>query len=42
MGILSGVRVLDCSIAMAGPFAAQPDEDYPEPSGVFPPITGAG
>jgi crotonobetainyl-CoA:carnitine CoA-transferase CaiB-like acyl-CoA transferase len=23
MGILSGVRVLDCSIAMAGPFAAQ-------------------
>jgi crotonobetainyl-CoA:carnitine CoA-transferase CaiB-like acyl-CoA transferase len=23
MGILSGIRVLDCSIAMAGPFAAQ-------------------
>ena len=23
MGILSGYRVLDCSIAMAGPFAAQ-------------------
>lgn len=23
MGVLSGVRVLDCSIAMAGPFAAQ-------------------
>ncbi len=23
MGILSGFRVLDCSIAMAGPFAAQ-------------------
>src|SRR5919201_217900 len=23
MSILSGVRVLDCSIAMAGPFAAQ-------------------
>ena len=23
MGILTGIRVLDCSIAMAGPFAAQ-------------------
>jgi hypothetical protein len=23
MGVLSGYRVLDCSIAMAGPFAAQ-------------------
>lgn len=23
MGILSGYRVLDCTIAMAGPFAAQ-------------------
>ena len=22
MGVLSGIRVLDCSIAMAGPFAA--------------------
>ena len=23
MGVLTGYRVLDCSIAMAGPFAAQ-------------------
>jgi crotonobetainyl-CoA:carnitine CoA-transferase CaiB-like acyl-CoA transferase len=40
MGILSGVRVLDCSIAMAGPFAAQRLGDMGADVVKVEPITG--
>lgn len=40
MGILSGVRVLDCSIAMAGPFAAQRMGDMGADVIKVEPITG--
>jgi len=40
MGILSGIRVLDCSIAMAGPFAAQRMGDMGADVIKVEPITG--
>ena len=40
MGILSGYRVLDCSIAMAGPFAAQRLGDLGADVVKIEPVTG--
>src|SRR3546814_15849622 len=40
MGILSGYRVLDCSIAMAGPFAAQRPGDLGADVVKVEPVTG--
>ena len=40
--ILPDVAAVSDAVSRITAVAAQPDEDYPEPSGVFPPITGAG
>lgn len=40
MGVLSGIRVLDCSIAMAGPFAAQRLGDLGADVVKIEPVTG--
>lgn len=41
-GILTGYRVLDCSIAMAGPFAAQRLGDLGADVVKIEPVTGSG
>jgi hypothetical protein len=40
--ILPDAAAVSDAVSRITAVAAQPDEDYPEPSGVFPPITGAG
>jgi len=40
--ILPDAAAVSDAVSRITTVAAQPDEDYPEPSGVFPPITGAG
>ena len=40
--ILPDAAALSDAVSRITAVAAQPDDDYPEPSGVFPPIKGAG